>query len=308
MSAGAMPGLRLPSAELFGSRLVAALLVGIAIAALSPPGLLSVVIVLGQGHFFAAYFFQAKAGKIGLRTLVAWALAAGLLLLGFVSHPDLHLIVVVASLLFVVHFVHDEMFLLGEEPSAMRGLDILPIVLLYAGFLLDLRYEPLALGGAIPYPSFRHPGGLGGLPAQVLAVAACLALALNAALVASGRAPFHRRSLYFHLGTLGLLGLYLSGLPIPLEYLTGSVVLFHYLNWYLHYGFRYRSDGPRLASYVRTIAAINALVLVLYLTTGRHPDVPFPVGVLFLPGFFYLWTTLHILFTVRRRDLGFWWP
>jgi hypothetical protein len=30
--------------------------------------------------------------------------------------------------------------------------------------------------------------------------------------------------------------------------------------------------------------------------------------VLFLPGFFYLWTTLHILFTARRRDLGFWWP
>jgi hypothetical protein len=305
VTATAAPARIAPSAIL-ASRALAAATVLLALVALSPMQMLLVTIVGGQGHFLAGYYYQAKAGKIGWRYGVLWLLALVVLVTLLLLYPDPLLIPRVASVYFVIHLLHDEMFLFGERPSPARGLEILPVLLVYAGFLADLRVEVVTLAGQVPYPTVTYPGALGSALTRTLVAAGALALLANLGLVAAGRRPPRGRTLYFQLAAAVLLGVYAWGGPIRLEYLMGSPILFHYVGWYAHYYLKYRPDPPRRALYVRDILLVNAVVLLLYLSTGRHPEAPFPVGPLFLPGFFYVWTILHIAFTTRRSDAGFW--
>ena len=63
-----------------------------------------------------------------------------------------------------------------------------------------------------------------------------------------------------------------------------------------------------LRNNVITGAAGLSILVALFWLTGRHPELPFPVGLLFAPHCFYLWTILHIAFSSRLADLDFWIP
>jgi hypothetical protein len=292
---------------LLASRLFAAVVVAAAVALLDPLQMLLVTIVGGQGHFFASYYYQARAGKIDRRYVVAWVLAAAALFAAALLLGDILLLARAASLYFVIHLLHDELFLLGERPSPARGLEVLPVLLAYTGFLADLRGELVTVGSAsIPYLVIAYPGELGSGLTRLLMAGSLIALGANAALLLAGRRALRGSALGLHAASLALLAVYASGIPIRLEYLMGVPILLHYVSWYAHYWLKYAGDPPRRTSYLRTILGANAIVLALYFATGRHPEAPFPVGLLFVPGFFYVWTILHIAFTTRRSDLGYW--
>jgi len=198
------------------SRLISLGLVAAAILLLEPLELLTLIVVLGQGHFLAAYSYQAKAGQIGWRFLVAWALGALLIFGLFFLYPNFLLLVQIASIYFVVHFLQDEVFLLGEEPSLQRGLDLLPILCVGAGLVLDLRVQAMPTAGSIPYPSLFYPGQLGSTLTQVLVACGAVAVLVNAGLHLAGRIPWRGSALYFHAGSAFVFGLYFSGIPMRL--------------------------------------------------------------------------------------------
>ena len=251
------------------------------------------MIVLGQGHFFLAYFYQARAGKIRPLYVASYLFWSALILLVYWAHPFAAGLTAVATVYFAWHMAVDEFYLtqlplrLGQSPLHLgRWLEMLPLMLVYAAAIVDAM---LAHGVWREFPELMGPA----LQCTSLGLLAYVAL-----IALRGYRP-DGRSCYF-LVAGGLLDVaakfgWLQQVPAPK--LSSFIILFHYFSWYLHY---YLSlEAVRKRAYLGHVLLVNALVLGLYGIFGVQG-----VGwLLFQEQNFYLGTLMHLISSTRRGDL-----
>lgn len=260
----------------FLASIVTALL---AVAFLTPAGILSTFIVLGQGHFLLAYLYQWRAGKIGWRygALYATAFSALLIAYQFIPEPKLWTFLIAGSI-FSIHFFVDEYFLAKIAWSIERVLLGVVFVGLYGALLLRALYF-IEIPDAAPV----------------------VALLLLIPLIAQS---IREKSLQlvdavFMLAAGVLVVLLVQPYVISLHAALGCTILAHYVRWYLHFYGRLKTnpDQTRLKKYLIDVAVVNVLIVTLF---GVH--VMFQGSFLrfaFEPTFFFIWTILHVVFSIR---------
>lgn len=252
----------------------------VAVTVLSPYEVTLAFVVLGQGHFLLTYLYQWRAGKIGITYLSLYVLALIALYLGFAYIPDpLSWSYLIAGTIFSIHFFVDEMFINKFTLSLEQKLMGFGFFTVYAGLLVDAVY------------SFEAP-----LLISAIALVACMPLAVQ---------RIRERSIgaieMFFLGTtLVLAGILYSRASIHASSILGFTVLFHYVRWYLFYFFRFKDEEgrPRFSRYVTDVIAVNAIVGVLFVGYMYRDELNV-LQYLFKPEYFFAWTILHVLFSIR---------
>jgi hypothetical protein len=247
------------------------------------PDLVTLFIVLGQGHFVIAYLYRWRAGTVRRRTLIAYLVAVALFGGGYWATGDARLLAAVTSIYFAWHMLTDERYLLGGTAKPAALLEVSPALLMLAAFQVEHLYalDGLFLAAAVG--------------ATLWAVRALVG-------VRFGR-PSDRITHYFLGAWVLLCSLYLSGRPIDADTLWGTIILYHYFNWYLFYGLRFAErPGPR-GRFLVDVAWINGVMVVGFLIwrSGSAPGLDLWFG----REAFYVWTCLHLVFTSRGADLGY---
>lgn len=305
-------------------KLFSVLVVVVALTFLKPVQFLEAVIALGQGHFFACYYYQYKYHKMNRAYLIRYFIGLVVIFGAYILYPNLFLLVTLTSIQFVVHLSADERFLWKEAPSLKRGLAFFPFVLIYAGMIIDGVYVGYAnLDFWLVKAQNLKFAVLGVWLTPYCLGAAGVVVFGYFALVWKKKLTVERHDLHFLLAAFGLAILYFIGQVPNLYYLMGVPILFHYSSWYVHYGLRYKDDATQRNCYLKEMLVINALVLGLYSLYHFFPDIlvvkfipheiyPFKspihgnvLAYLFSPAYFYLWTWMHFVSTARRSDLAY---
>lgn len=258
------------------------------------PTVVQLYIVLGHGHFLTAYFHQWKAGKVTWGSLLRY-LAWALLIVGaYTRWPDYRVLVAFTTIYFLLHMLWDEQYLLqlplNLRAGAMhlgRTLEMAPIVLLFSARVLDDMFA-LDPWHTVPFMRAALPG--------------CgLVTGLYILLIAMGRLRPDYKSAYLLGWGLALLLASLSDwyYRIPTGKVTGFIIIYHYLIWYLHY-YLSLPVGTVRQTYLGRVMILNAVVLAAYFVWGAQG----PGRWVFQNDWFYVWTLLHLITSTRLADLS----
>lgn len=261
---------------------IAAALTFTALFALSPVQVLFTYVVLGQAHFLLTYLYQARTGKITIAYLCAYAVVLALLAyLDLTGHLGTRYsfgpLVIATALIFVVHFLLDEIRLLDGRITGTAIFALLPLLL-----------------------------SVGALLSQYFFAADFIALAVVLAVISAGIYVVTCRSfreLWPVLPGLAAAAIVIAHVAISPEKILGAIILFHYMRWYLHYGSRLWGGGEFIP-YASRILIVNAAMALLFAYWWRYPATSYAavLNYLFLPKYFYIWTILHVTSSVQWRD------
>lgn len=257
---------------------------GVALAAFTLPVdlVVTLFIVLGHAHFALAYLYKYKAGKLSLMyfaSLLA-AFSASVYFFSVDRWPEM--LIFLAGAHFWLHFAFDESFLFKEKLGYMSTVASLPFFLTLIAFLIQSLF----------YKEVLWPTAL---------LALCIALSAFG-LLALLRAFSASRIYMLALGSA--IALFLLIYPdVPLERVAGFLILLHYAEWYAEYVVKLASKPKVLGRFAFDVLSINAVVALLYVAFVSFPEVSF-LAIFFHPLYFYAWTLLHTLSSIRVADYG----
>ena len=253
----------------------------LAVTFLSTANIVYLFIVLGQGHFFATYIYQGMGGKIAQKYIFSFILASSFLFLVVSHHSSLQLITLVAASFFVPHFLYDILFI-GRvtERRTYFSVAIFAITLCFGALLYEDLYRAL-----LPVSWFFIAGLMG-------------IVSLYMAIQGEKQNPALKTHAFaYMLLCVGLIAIKASSLSITSEQLFGAVILFHYAHWYLHIGNKLYGEKKAFLRYLIIIGSTNILLFVLFL--AYRNGMISALSILFQPMYFYIWTLLHIIFSIR---------
>lgn len=242
---------------------------------LSPAQVGTSFIVLGHAHFLLAYYYQFKAGRVNRIYILRFSVVAlFLLLLAWATHYSTAAILCVAAFVFAVHFMLDELYLLGFEPRPIHTLLLVSLVFPYTALAIDVGFS---LGWSVG--------------------AAMLSFCASICYV------FYRRTVWdCYLASFGFFLSYVVAIsaPIASEKLLASIILFHYTRWYLSY---YSTmAGDKRLTFIRNTFIVNILLATLCFISSERNAASVMLGTYFSYYGFYACTILHVISSLRRRS------
>lgn len=268
--------------ELAIQKFLGVLIVGAAFLFLTPLQIGIATVVFGHGHFLGAYYYQWKAGKMTPTWLILFFGAALILFSLAIYSKSIELFAIGTSILFFVHHFQDEVTLFGKERSLFRSLEQLQPILLYSA---------LAIAAIFVSP----------IPFALVCIAAVFLVAYIIAIALRAYKP-DILSIYF-LGIAAVLyALWFFDVALTSRSLLGSVLLFHYVCWYVHFYFRFAQNPERQRSYIYDMIGVHVIVFVAFAMIYAIPGASIPLEYVFGTIFFYVWAILHIVFSVRLQD------
>ncbi len=254
----------------------------------SDSSILFAIIVFGQTHFLLTYFYVNKSGKID-----AWYLKRFLFLLACVGsaaffifrRPEwLPWLIFVTAMIFATHYFTDEFRLFRIENIKNQ---------LWGALAVTCSFSSV-------FVSKLFPGALG--LSYIFAVAALLLAILFLYQNARWFLDF-RKNLFF-------LVFFLVNIIVPLyawhrpefasiNQVLGAIILFHYVHWYLYYVEKFQ--GKEFDFYLDVIFWGHVFIFLAFILYMLAPRAGIAY-VFFDPTFFYGWTIIHILLTLRQKD------
>jgi hypothetical protein len=228
-------------------------------------------IIVGHAHFLMAYLYQYRGKRMNFSyLLVAAAVLIASLWYFFVADLGFMPILVVAGILFALHFAIDEFTLHGEPFGREAWIAI-------AGF--TLLFSSLVVLVALPALTWLSSAAYG-----VLAGTVIVRLLLS-------RKPILKTERYLFL--IGVLLLLLgAALNLP-THVLGVILLLHFMNWYVGYGVRLRARPERLRIYWKEVAVTLGICTALF-AAFVYSEGTFLYALFgFTP--YYAWAIAHIL-------------
>ena len=247
-------------------------------------------IYMGQAHSILAYWYKFERINSLTRTPFFWlwlfSICAFLALAA--SHVVLYKFwLIFTALLFVAHFIVDEITLSGRKLSfSMIPLFIGPIVL----FSLQI-WQFIS----------KHI-----LNQEVLIMYAVLTFFCTMLTVWFPKVE--NKKDFFSVYALILAGIsssviLLSG-SVSIGHALGFIVLSHYFIWYFFYFFKLKKFQVGLQTYLVRVIVLNAAMFAIWFLTSRGFMIPFH-KYFFSEVFFYIWTCIHIIFSFIPKDISF---
>lgn len=247
--------------------------------------LIPLFIVFGQGHFILMYLYQFRAGKIGARYIRSYIFFSALLLGFLLFYPNAHMrdiFLLLSAIAFGLHFFFDELFMREITHSQVHTL---------FGFGFSIQYIAV---------SYTLVFGLPQVPWSAIAVLTAISWALALPLLC--KRIFSHSFILSEIFLYGLLGFFSIALFVQIHISAGQIlaftVLFHYIRWYLFYASRLHSTeaNTKLRKYIIDTVLINTLMLVGFIFYF-FASIPV-LSILFSETYFYLWTILHVIFSL----------
>jgi hypothetical protein len=250
---------------------------------LSPKSLFIFMILLGQGHFMLAYLYKHFAGRLERRDLV---MLLGLILLvgcgcfAVVYFPFLFpYLIFLTLIIFIFHSTLDEMKIFEIGDRGLRQRILFSSVILYVPLLMAYLFN---IGKGVTIP--------------LLIISALLTVSML-----SSKLKVIQGKVFFcvFLAISFFIPVILTLFPvISLYTLSGGIILYHYVRWYLYY-FTKTNDKK---TYVPIVLWVNISVFLLGIIHNLSPGV-LHLYLLFDPVFFYGWTIVHIVATFSMREI-----
>jgi len=245
-------------------------------------------VLLGLGHFGITYLYQFYSGKI-TEKYILWhtVLMLFFFLLAFLYLRDVQFttaLLGLTAIYFLVHFIIDENYLFGRTITPQFAANVAPVFFLYIGFvLLEITTKDF-------FPNIFFILGIG-------------SFFLYMFLALLGKVPFYRVETYFFLMGFILMTSLAIGIYLPLVVLFGSIVLFHYMSWYIFYFMKVKDRAHERTRYIKNVFVVNAIFITLYFLFTSNAFYGVSIfGFFFAPTYFYLWTILHLVFSTRVAE------
>jgi len=270
------------------ARIVAFIFILILVLYQPQPTLLMLMLVLGQAHFTITYLYQYKAKKIDKKYIINYLIYGVFLFGSYLLYPNFTVLAMITGSYFVLHFLYDERFMLGDHPHYLNWVETSPILFLYTGLILKTTEQ----FSVIYY--FGLYAGMSLLAALLL-------------MYFFKKIPFTRSSGYFLFFSLIILGIsFFDVLNFNKNYLY-FIILLHYLNWYVHYFIKQFHNKKFMQPYIINIIVFNLVSIGLYyFYTSSSGAINQGLSVFYSRDFFFLWTLLHYVGTFRKTDLYYW--
>jgi hypothetical protein len=261
--------------------------------------ILSLFILLGQGHFLISYFYQYKSGKMDssfrkkflylfIPITVVCAYVYGYK--EYVNHLALF-----TSVFFVLHYYNDEIKIQNIQRYSFLKLGALLSMLSFTGLYLNKLF------------------GLMGLVISGWGLAACTIFIFFCYLSIQESGEELGTWNYLYILFFTFLN---CTIPIALTYVEkvsayqifGFIIFFHYIRWYIYYGLILKSNKESFNEYLKTVFNINFLLIALSVQSLTLQNVFQKYGTylifIFNPIFFYGWTIIHIALSIRKTDFN----
>lgn len=238
------------------------------------------MIILAQSHFLMAYLYQYRGGKMN-----RWyILCASILLVvfaaifAFVEQP-LYFLFTIASLLFSIHFVIDEVTLHDETWTDEKAVTIVGFVL----FFNAIAFSTL-------YPGLRW---------LIIIFSTAVFSYMLVRLVKAHWPSNSERYLWFLSLLFSLY--YFFHTTSNLNFLVFFIILLHGINWLLGYGVRMHGHKKEKQYWIETVFFLLLCgVLELVYVVTQTPYLVFFFS--FLP--YYSWAIAHIVLSAVATMVG----
>lgn len=252
---------------------------------LTDKALLYAVIFFGQAHFLITYIYTNKAKKIDAHyTIKFFGLVATLGLICFfvVKHREyLPWFIVFTSVVFVLHYLSDEFKISNTKEIRYRWLALTSLTLSYSSAFISKLFSA----------------------EQSVLYTLCI-LSILLFLFFSYHTLRQKKTnvipiFLFLLGNVIVSNALAFTEQVSVQQLLGFIILFHYIRWYIYYFQRF--SGESLVFYLDIVLWSHIFVTLTFFQFILAPLT----GILFIfftPTFFYGWTTIHILLSMRKSD------
>lgn len=264
-------------------------LVLFAIFTLPQKTLINTIIVLGQAHFLIAYIYANKYKKIDKKyiykffTLLLIFGSFSFLVFSDGSSSFFDLFLFSTLSVFVFHYFSDEFKISTAKIIENRKIGTISVLLSFLALLLVTVFKILS-------------------PIVYLITAVSLVLGGYFAF-----SFFKNKNL--HVNDVLFFSFFLANIFVPIYWtyfgsisvysVAGFIILFHYTRWYLRYLDIF--SGSILKEYLNVVLWCNVFFGLLFSWYYLSPSS----GILFLlfnPIFFFGWTLIHIVMSIRKED------
>ncbi|MCF7816191.1 MAG: hypothetical protein K9M10_04285 [Candidatus Pacebacteria bacterium] len=254
--------------------------------------LLSLIIVLGQGHFILTYIYQYKKGKITKKYLYFYPLffiiTFSTIALFYQRNIFVDFFTLAAGMIFVFHYFNDEFHLSGlkriERYSFGLGAVLFSFLSVFISMVFNIHYIKI-------------------IPLVILSL---LLFSIFIYKEYSNKKENRNISLFVFVLLNVFIPMYLLFTEKgTLVQLWGFIILFHYLRWYIYYYLKFKNDEKEFLPYLVKIFTVNIIVIFLYILYSTNYIFGTYLTVFFNQIFFYGWTLMHIIFTLRKEDSPF---
>ena len=279
-----------PVIQLLTGRAFIAISILALVLVLAPYQAVLLFVVLGQAHFSLTYLDHFKKGRYSKKGALLYLIAA---LAAFSALTmSMNPFILFVSVFFLLHNFFDDMRLLKDQNRPYALLATAPLFILLSLASYDSLFS-----------------------SDFLAVAALplsLVFILIGIFLASQKAIRSHPYILYILGISALLMTTYNLFPeIGAERLFAFIILSHYFNWYWHIYKKYEPSAARQRSaYVRECLIVNGIIITVFsgfliAYGGMENAIGHPLYTLvYTPYYFYAWTLMHLLVTLRGEDYG----
>ena len=244
------------------------------------PTVVSLFIVLGQGHFIGAYIYQFLAGRLAWWKVVLYASLFVLLWAMFINTRSLNLLLALTAVVFSAHFIWDSSRILGNRELLPAVITRLPPFMFFSAFVVERIYGTQLI-----------------LFATLFTV---LMFGVYIFCIALKRFRYDASDLLFIGGTFGFWLLITINQNLSTWIAFGFIILYHYIQWYVFYWKRCANDKEKLHKYIRNILISNAVAILAFFF-WKISNTSGVMKYFFEPEHFYLWTLVHIVSCIRFK-------
>ncbi len=259
----------------------------------SEPVLLQIIIIFGQAHFIVAYFYKNKSGKLDKKYINNFLYFLVLLFIPtyFIGLNIVYVnyFIVFTTLIFVLHYFYDELKIFNFQDDNFKNIAALAVFLSFTTIFTMMVFELKSILYLTP----------------VIFLIILLFGMLNFKLIKRDFdfSKLENLSIYLFTALNIFVPLLLLFTDIGVLKITGFIIIFHYLRWYFFYFDRFNSleDKKELNFYLDVVFWVHIFVIILFVIYSIDAKRGF-LFLLFGPIFFYTWTLLHIVLSIRKDD------
>lgn len=249
--------------------------------------LLRSIIAFGQAHFLISYIYRIKSGKFDrtyATNFLLLTIGLGLVLTYVYWHNQFFPLVIFVTLtVFVLHYFLDEL-LIAKVPAKNPIFGALAAFFAFSAVFARMLFMA---GPAVIY------------------TCAALAAVCSLFFIYYLFADEADRLMQVQILVFFLLNV---GVPLYFAFYGGSnmyqisafIIMFHYIRWYLLYFVKLYGTAE-LKVFLDFVLWIHIFVIITFFQYALSPGVS--IGYAFYsPLFFYGWTLVHIILSIRKKD------
>ncbi len=240
----------------------------------------NVFIVLGQAHFFMAYWYKIKRQNPSTTKYLMLIISGFFIFVSYYFLKYEHLLIILTSIYFVIHFSLDVFHLTNYKATIVTFIKTAtPLFIVYLSFLKLGNFSELLF--------------IYGFPLSFL-----LFFTLHKSekwyfFFFTGFATF-----LYTFSLLERFNIYL-GSALFHQYFMPIIIIAHYLIWYLYY-FDKLKKQEFLKKYVVDVLLFNGIIGLAFFFYFYNKESVFKY--FFRLDYFLIWTWLHYIWTLRKSD------